>query len=165
MPVIYLRLGSKGQPEKNLRLGVRELAERFNVLRVSAVYRNEAVGFDGEDFLNAVVVAETDMTVDEVCRACDDIHKLAGRRRGKDAFVSRTLDIDLLLYGNEIIESRRVPRSDVLEYAFVLRPLAEIAPDLRHPVSGRPMAQHWADFDQGSHPLTEEFMILLNGDA
>jgi 2-amino-4-hydroxy-6-hydroxymethyldihydropteridine diphosphokinase len=165
MPIIYLGLGSNLQPEKNLRLGVRELAARFNVLRVSAVYRNKAVGFDGEDFLNAVVVAETDLTADEVCRACDDIHELAGRRRGTDAFVSRTLDIDLLLYGDEIIESRKVPRSDVLEYAFVLRPLAEIAPDLLHPVSGRPMAQHWADFDQGSHPLTEEFVILLNGDA
>lgn len=165
MPVIFLGLGSNLQPEKNLPLGVRELAQRFVLLKVSPVYRNQAVGFDGEDFLNAVVSASTDMTVDEVCRTCEEIHDLAGRQRDKGAFVSRTLDIDLLLYGQDIIEARHVPRRDILSYSFVLRPLAEIAPDLVHPETGKSMAQHWSEFDQNSHDLKEESLILLNDSA
>ena len=165
MPLIYLGLGSNLQPAKNLRLGVCELAKRLELLEVSPVYRNKAVGFDGDDFLNAVVAARTEMTVDEVCRCCEEIHDIAGRRRGNDAFVSRTLDIDLLLYGQEIIERRHVPRDDVLEYSFVLRPLADIAPDLRHPETGKTMVQHWAEFDQNSHELREEPMILSNDDC
>ena len=85
--------------------------------------------------------------------------------RGSDAFVSRTLDIDLLLYGDACLPEQRVPRRDVLEYSFVLRPLAELAPDFRHPETGRTMAEHWADFDSSQHPLTQTGLILLNDGA
>lgn len=163
MPVVYLGLGSNTQPDHHLPLGVAELARRFTLVAVSSVYRNAAVGFDGPEFLNAVAGVKTEMTIASITRELNDIHDLAGRRRGKSAYESRTLDIDLLLYGDAVVPEWRVPRADVLEYSFVLRPLAEIAPDLRHPVTGKTMAAHWSEFDQALHPLREDSLILSNG--
>ncbi len=87
---------------------------------------------------------------------------MAGRQRGEEKFSSRPLDIDLLLYGNQVIDSPplRIPRADILEYAFVLRPLAELAPELVHPLTGRKLADHWREFDQASQPLTPVADIL-----
>lgn len=162
MSIVYLGLGSNSQPEENLRLCARELRRRFNVLSISPVYRNKAIGFDGEDFLNAVACVETTMSPTEVCHELEEIHALSGRERGQSAFVSRTLDIDLLLYDDLIIDEPpvRVPREDVLDYAFVLGPLAEIAPDYVHPVTGRPIASHWAEFEPDPAALSKRDLIL-----
>ena len=162
MPDVYLGLGSNVMPEDNLRLAVSELADRFVLKSVSPVYRNAPVGFDGDDFLNAVVLVETDMPALAVCGELEQIHDLAGRKRGTDSFVSRTLDIDLLLYGSDIVDESpvRVPRDDILRYSFVLRPLADIAPDLRHPVTQRTMAEHWAAFDAAGHRLVDDSLDL-----
>jgi 2-amino-4-hydroxy-6-hydroxymethyldihydropteridine diphosphokinase len=162
MAVVYLSLGSNLRPEANLRLAIDELGKRFRLTAVSRVYRNEAVGFEAEEFLNAVACVETDMSPLQVCMELDAIHDKAGRERGGDMFVSRTLDIDLLLYDQEVIEKYpvRVPRADVLKYSFVLGPLAEIAPELIHPVSGQKIAEHWLAFDVDSHPLHREDFIL-----
>lgn len=162
MSIVYLGLGSNNQPEENLRLCAVELRRRFSVLSISPVYRNKAIGFDGEDFLNAVACVETAMSPTEVCHELEEIHALSGRERGESAFVSRTLDIDLLLYDDLIIDEPpvRVPRGDVLDYAFVLGPLAEIAPDYVHPTTGRPIAAHWAEFEPGPAPLSKQDLIL-----
>jgi len=161
MPLVYLGLGSNTKPALNLRLGVRELARRFDLVDVSRVYRNSALGFEGADFLNAVASIETDMEVSLIADELNAIHDIAGRVRGDTAFVSRTLDIDLLMYGDAVIPEWRIPRPDVLGYSFVLRPMSEIAPDLRHPVTGKTMDAHWTEFDQDLHPLDEVPLILL----
>jgi 2-amino-4-hydroxy-6-hydroxymethyldihydropteridine diphosphokinase len=155
VPAVYLGLGSNVDAENNLRLAVRELRSRFGDLGVSAVYRSRAVGFEGPDFLNLVVRCRTDMPALDLLARIDEIHDRAGRGRGDDRFASRPLDIDLLMYGDAVMILRplRIPREDILEYAFVLRPLAELEPALVHPVTGRTMAQHWDEFDDRGQPL------------
>lgn len=155
MTTVYLGLGSNIRPEENLSLGVRELRRRYGDLEISRVYRSTAVGFEGDDFLNLVVSLRSQDSPSEICREIERLHKLAGRDRSEEKWSSRTLDIDLLLYGELIKDESpvRVPRSDVLEYSFVLRPLAELAPDLIHPVTGKTMLQHWQAFDADTQPL------------
>lgn len=162
MPVVYLGLGSNLEPESNLRLAAQELRRRFPLRKLSAVYRSAAIGFDGDDFLNAVACIETTMTPLDLHAELELIHDAAGRQRSATRFISRRLDIDLLLYDRLIVAAPplRIPRQDVLEYSFVLRPLAEIAADYRHPVSGRTLRHHWAEFDPASHPLTAVDLAL-----
>ena len=162
MSLIYLGLGSNIEPEKNLGRAVRELRDKYGNLQVSAVYRSAAVGFEGDDFLNLVVGLRSEDEPLEICEEIERLHNLVGRKRGSDKWAARPLDIDLLLYNDDVIDERpvRVPRSDILEYSFVLRPLAEIAPELVHPVTGRTMLEHWNEFDAASHPLELVGIIL-----
>ena len=162
MASVYLGLGSNIAPEENLALGVRELEYAYGDLRLSNVYQSAAVGFDGPDFLNLVVGLESNDSPRSINERIESIHDKAGRDRGSDRYASRPLDIDLLLYDDLIVdeEGLRLPRSDVLEYGFVLRPLAEVAPTLRHPESGRTMAEHWAEFDNTRQPLRRVDGIL-----
>ena len=162
MSVVYLGLGSNLDPETNLKLGVRELASRFELRRVSSVYRNPPVGFDGDDFLNAVACAETALSPEAVGEELERIHAIAGRERRGHSFASRTLDIDLLMYDDVVSEALKLPRKDILAYSFVLGPIAEIAPDLIHPVTGRTMSAHWSEMGPDAHPLEREAVILSN---
>jgi len=152
---VYVSAGSNVAPEENLRLACRELARRFGPLGSSGVYRNPPVGFAGDDFLNLVLRFRTTEAPAAVVAELERLHALAGRIRGQARFAPRTLDLDLLLYGDAVIPAGgiRVPREDILKYGFVLGPLAELAPELRHPVTGRTMAEMWAGFDQARHPL------------
>ena len=162
MAAVYLGLGSNMDAENNLRLAIRELRRVFGELIVSPVYRSAPLGFDGPDFLNLVVGVETEAGPLDVLEQIERIHEMAGRKRGSDKYSSRPLDIDLLLYGDRVDPepSLRLPRRDVLEYSFVLRPLGDIAPRLVHPVTGRKIAEHWRDFDVDSHPLTPVELVL-----
>ena len=162
MATVYLGLGSNIDAERNLRLAVGELRHLYGELTVSPVYRSRAVGFDGPDFLNLVVALSTDATPLEVLNEIERIHQLAGRSRGPDKYGSRPLDIDLLLYGDMIDPEPplRLPRADILEYGFMLRPLADIAPALVHPITGRGIAEHWRDFDVESDALTRVDVAL-----
>ena len=167
MARVYLGLGSNVEPQKYLRLGIAELGKRFGVLELSSIYRNAALGFEGDEFLNLVVGLDTDASPADVYASLEEIHALARRRRA-GRFAARTLDIDLLLYGNLILHEPplQVPRSDILEYSFVLGPLAEIAPNLRHPETGRLITEHWAEYDKDSHPLTATRVLLQdNGES
>jgi 2-amino-4-hydroxy-6-hydroxymethyldihydropteridine diphosphokinase len=159
---VYLGLGSNIAPEENLRLGIRELQHHYGALTISNVYRSKSVGFDGPDFLNAVVGFESGDSPASINELIESIHDKAGRCRGSDRYSSRPLDIDLLLYDDRVIDDGRLhlPRADVLEYGFVLGPLAEIAPDLVHPETGVSIAAHWAEFDKTQNPLTRVDGIL-----
>lgn len=162
MATVYVGLGSNIDPENNLHIGIRELRERFGELRISAVYRSAAVGFEGDDFLNLVAAFESDKSPLVICEQIELIHNLTGRDRQSGKWESRPLDIDLLLYNDLVMDEQsvRVPRKDVLEYSFVLRPLAELAPDLVHPVTGKTMLEHWQKFDAASHPLDVVGVII-----
>lgn len=151
--VVFISAGSNIEPARHLRFAVTALRERFGPLLVSPVYRSRAVGFEGDDFLNLIIGFSTREPARVVVNELERLHGEAGRVRGPEPFSSRTLDLDLILYGDEVIGELRVPRPDILEYSFVLGPLADVAPDLRHPVTGRTMAELWAGFDKSRQPI------------
>ena len=141
----YLSLGSNVDPERHLAQAVDELRERFGDVVVSSFLRTPAVGFDGPDFVNAAAIVETDLPIVELdawLHALEDAH---GRRRDVPRFSDRPLDIDIVFFDDLVFRgpgNLQVPRPE-LQHAFVLRPLAEIAPDFRDPVSGKTLAELW----------------------
>jgi 2-amino-4-hydroxy-6-hydroxymethyldihydropteridine diphosphokinase len=142
MPVVYVGCGSNIEPDSNLRWAIAEMRKRFGEIVCSTAYRSPAFGFTGPDFLNLVVAFESEAGPDAVEAVLSALENARGRadvERGG----SRTLDLDLLLYGQRVDASRRLPRADILEYSFVLAPMAEIAPTLAHPVTGCSMQSAW----------------------
>ncbi|MEV8520667.1 2-amino-4-hydroxy-6-hydroxymethyldihydropteridine diphosphokinase [Dyella marensis] len=158
MARVYLSLGSNLQPQRYLRAALDELRARFGAIEVSPAYRSKAVGFDGPDFVNLAVGLDTELApeaLNEWLHALEDRH---GRRRDVPRYADRTLDVDIVLYDDLVRQGAGhldIPRKE-LQHAFVLRPIADIAPGLRHPVDGRSMAELWAAFPVASEPLTVE---------
>lgn len=142
MHCIYISLGSNIEPEANIPSALSALADTFKVSSVSPVYRSPAVGMEGDDFLNAAVGAETTDPIDDVVQKLRHIEDQHGRNRTESRFTSRSLDLDLLLFDDAVINEAdiQLPRSDITEFAFVLKPLVDIAAQLIHPVSGESMA-------------------------
>ena len=151
----WLSLGSNIERAANLRAAVAALRRRFGPLVLSPVYESEAVGFDGDPFYNMVVGLESELPVTELDRFLHRLEARQGRRRDGDRFAPRTLDLDLLTYGEGPLQEGdiRLPRSEILDYAFVLRPLADVAGDERHPLDGRRYRELWAAFDRPDQRL------------
>lgn len=145
MGLALLSLGSNIDARRHLDLAVAALRERFGEVRVSACYRTPAVGFVGDDFLNAAAALNTELgprELDAWLHALEDAH---GRRRDVPRFSSRTLDVDLVYYDDQVLKgpgNLEIPRPE-LKHAFVLGPLAEIAPGFVDPVQGRTLAALW----------------------
>lgn len=146
----WLSLGSNQAPGRHLAAALDALARAFGPLQVSPAYRSAAVGFDGPAFVNLAVGLDTDLdpvALDAWLHALEDRH---GRRRDVPRFSSRTLDVDLVLYDDVVLRgpgNLELPRRDLVAQAFVLRPMADIAPGVVHPVLGRTLAGLWRDFD------------------
>jgi 2-amino-4-hydroxy-6-hydroxymethyldihydropteridine diphosphokinase len=163
----YLSLGSNIDAERWLGAAVRELRARFGEIDVSPVYRSAAVGFDGPDFLNLAVAIDSDLApeaLNDWLHALEDRH---GRIRGGARYGSRTLDVDIVLYDDLVLSGKgnlKLPRGE-LRHAFVLKPMADIAPSVRHPVDGRTMAELWAVFPQASEPLTLDAAVTRAVDS
>jgi 2-amino-4-hydroxy-6-hydroxymethyldihydropteridine diphosphokinase len=158
MARVYLSLGSNLEPHRYLPAAIAELRARFGELSVSPAYRSKSVGFDGADFVNLAVGLDTDLppeALNDWLHALEDRH---GRRRDVPRYADRTLDVDIVFYDALVLDGPghlQVPRKE-LRHAFVLRPIADIAPALRHPVSGLSMAELWAAFPAASEPLQVE---------
>ena len=120
------------------------------------------MGFHGDDFLNLVVGLDCDDSPVDIHGEIEIIHKLAGRERSSERYASRPLDIDLLLYDDLVAEfpAFKLPRDDVLDYSFVLRPLADLEPALKHPLTGRTISEHWQAFDADRQRLQPVRVIL-----
>ena len=152
----YLSLGSNVRPEANLASALRALHERFGALLVSPIYRTAAIGFDGPDFLNAAAILDSDLDVSALndwLHALEDAH---GRDRNGPRFGDRPLDIDIVFYDDLVTAgpgNLRLPRPE-LKHAFVLKPLADIAPGFVDPVSGKTLAELWAQSPERGLPLT-----------
>ena len=155
MPEVFVGIGSNVRPEAHVQLALNELESRFAPIIVSPIYRNPAVGFDGADFLNLVVGFITVMKVPALMEVLHELERRCGRQRSEERWGPRTLDLDLLIYGEDVRDAPPIPRADVLKRAFVLRPLADIAPENRHPVNGKTFAELWACFPGESGSLSE----------
>lgn len=156
MARVYLSLGSNVAPQRYLNAALTELRARFGAIAVSPAYRNKAVGYDGPDFVNLAVGLDTDLEAEALNDWLHQLEDRHGRRRDVPRYSDRTLDVDIVLFGEQVIDGPghlRIPRKE-LQYAFVLKPLADIAPQARHPVSGQSMAALWAAFPQEREPLT-----------
>jgi 2-amino-4-hydroxy-6-hydroxymethyldihydropteridine diphosphokinase len=134
MPEVFIGAGSNADPERRLHRALAELERRFGSLRCSNVVRGPAVGVRAADYLNVVVVTQTERAVDSVRAELRALETLAGRTRADPAVCE--LDLDLLVYGRRVDAERRLPRPGLFALPFVLVPLAELAPDLVHPVTG-----------------------------
>jgi len=148
MPRVYVSIGSNIDREHNIRGALNELESSFAPLTLSNVYETEAIGFDGDAFYNLVVGFDSDKSIDELKKEFDRIEKRYGRTAESRRFAPRTLDLDLLLYGDVVDHTGKhdIPRKEINEYAFVLLPLSEIAGNETHPVSGDRYADMWANF-------------------
>ena len=154
MTRIYISLGSNIERERHIRAGLDALQTEFGELQVSRVFESEAVGFNGRPFYNLVVGADTELPLATLCQRLRAMEFAHGREPDAKKFAPRTLDLDLLLYGELVCETPLVlPRGEILTNAFVLWPLAELAPGLRHPIDGRTMYELWECYDKASQQL------------
>ena len=150
----YVGLGSNVDAERHLADAVEALKDYVGAVALSSTYRNPAVGFDGDDFLNLVLWLHSEAGPGALKEILSGIEQRAGRARAGLGPGPRTLDLDLLLYGSLIEAPLRLPHADVLKYSFVLRPLAELAPSLVHPITGITVAESWQEMALTNPPLT-----------
>lgn len=150
MATVYVSIGSNINREHHIKESLKALNRRFATLTISNVYDCEPVGFEGDNFLNLVVGFESDLSVAELVKVLYQIERENGRRRETKEYASRTLDIDILLYDNQVgtIDGVELPRGEIIEYAFVLRPLVDVAAQERHPTLSMSFQQIWNNFDQ-----------------
>jgi 2-amino-4-hydroxy-6-hydroxymethyldihydropteridine diphosphokinase len=152
---VYVSIGSNIERERNIQGALAALGQSFGALQQSRIYETQAVGFDGDPFYNLVVGFDTEQTPQQVAAVLSRIEDAHGRDRRSGKFSSRTLDLDLLLYDDRVLDEAglHLPRKEILEYAFVLKPLAEIAGNAKHPVTGFTFAAHWDQFDPTAQPM------------
>lgn len=166
MTTAYVGIGSNLDPAANVPGGIAALEETFESVRCSTVYQTEPVGFEGPPFYNLVAEIATACDLETVVARLRAIEDRFGRERPTGAgeaaaFNSRTLDLDLLLFGDRVTDQPvPLPRRDVTEYAFVLGPLAELAPEARHPTLGRTFAELWAEFPAAEAAGMEAVEVL-----
>ena len=158
---VYIGIGSNIEPEKNFKTVYQLLKEAYPAIKFSRKFQSEAVGFTGDDFHNSVAT----FTVDAVNSAAEQelnrtlialkaIENQMGRIRGDKKFAARVIDIDILLFGDLICEKPiQLPRGEILENAYVLCPLSELAPNLVHPVENKSYSELWRAFDKKQQKL------------
>lgn len=155
MTRIYISLGSNIERDRHIRAGLDALHAEFGALTVSRVFESAAVGFNGPPFYNLVVGADTALPLPTLCQRLRAMEFAHGREPDAKKFAPRTLDLDLLLYGDLVCETPvALPRGEILTNAFVLWPLAELAPQLRHPSDGRTLGALWDAYDKASQQLS-----------
>jgi 2-amino-4-hydroxy-6-hydroxymethyldihydropteridine diphosphokinase len=155
MPQVFVSIGSNIDRENNIRGALCELRTHYGSLTLSRVYESKAEGFTGDNFYNLVVTFDTSKTIEQIKENLRRIEMQFGRERTGHRHGSRTLDLDLLLYGDVVRHDGTInlPHPDIGRYAFVLGPLAEIAPRRRHPETGQSLAQMWEKFEKSGQKI------------
>ncbi|MDG2141471.1 MAG: 2-amino-4-hydroxy-6-hydroxymethyldihydropteridine diphosphokinase [Gammaproteobacteria bacterium] len=162
MTLLVLSLGSNIEAPKNTKMAIMALREKFGTLAISTIYESESVGFSGNNFLNSVVSVETDFPLQGISDYLKNLESYLGRKRTKSRFSDRTIDIDILLFGDSTGQEcgLELPRGEILCNAFILRPLAELHPELEHSKIGVSYKSLWKGFakdDQKLQPTNLRF--------
>ncbi len=155
---VYVSLGSNIERQLHIHYGLRQLTRAFTTIIVSSIYESPAQGFKGPAFYNMVVGFDTELTITELKSKLHHIELSCGRNAETQSFVSRTLDIDILLYGDliEYCRDYEIPRSDIVKYDFVLCPLAEVAGQAYHPQLKLSYADLWHSFNKKTSTLKKK---------
>jgi len=155
VPSVYVAAGSNVAPERNLASALEQIRREFRDARFSPWYRNRAVGFEGDDFINLVAGFETELPVHAVLERLRAIEAHCGRPPGAPRWAPRAMDLDVLLYGDLICDEPglKLPRPDLLRRAYMLGPLAALAPQVVHPTQHLTIGELWQRFDRDAHPL------------
>lgn len=149
MANITLGIGSNIAREENICSGLKILSKQFESVSLSPVYESRAVGFDGSNFFNMVMSLTSDMPLGELASFLRELEACHGRKKNAKKYSSRFLDVDILTYDNWVgnFDGIILPREEILLHAFVLKPLADVVPNLVHPVVGQSFATLWHNFN------------------
>ncbi len=155
MTQVLVAAGSNVDPEANLRRALAVLARSYPELASSRAYRNAAVGFEGDDFINLVLALDTDEDVATVLGRLHAAEAACGRARDAPKWAPRSMDLDVLLFGDRVCEQPGLvlPRPDLVRRAYMLGPAAEVAPGTVHPTLGLTLAELWRRFPRQAHAL------------
>jgi len=159
MNLVHLNIGSNQNRQTNIRLAIESLELHFSDIVLSSLFESPSEGFKGNDFYNVGVNITTLKTTNEVVDILRDIENSLGRDRSLPKFSSRIIDLDLVLYGGIIDETLNVPRKDILKYAFVLAPLAELNPQEIHPLEGTSYHSLWKTFQSEQDFILRQYNI------
>ena len=159
MSLVHLNIGSNQNRHSNIRLAIQSLEQCFSDIVLSSLFESPSEGFKGNDFYNVGVNITTSKTTNEVVDILRDIENSLGRDRSLPKFSSRMIDLDLVLYGGIIDDSLNVPRKDILKYAFVLAPLAELNPEEIHPLEGTSYQSLWKTFQSEQDFILRQYNI------
>ena len=152
---VFVAAGSNVDPAEHLSIALAELERVYPTLRVSPAYRNQAVGFEGDDFINLVVGFDTDDPIERVRERLQAVEEKCGRPRSAPRWAPRTMDLDILLYGDSVSDEPGlvVPRPDLVRRPYMLKPMVDLAPDLVHPTLGKTLRALWSELDCGDHAM------------
>ncbi|MBA6254080.1 MULTISPECIES: 2-amino-4-hydroxy-6-hydroxymethyldihydropteridine diphosphokinase [unclassified Colwellia] len=155
MARLYISLGSNVDRQHYLQTGLTALEALLGELTLSSLFASKAVGFDGAEFYNMVIGATTELNIVQVAKALREIEFTNGREIDAKKYSPRTLDLDLLLFDDLVLDTpAQIPRAEITENAFVLWPLAEVAPDLKHPILKKSYQQLWQAYDKTQQQIT-----------
>lgn len=144
MITVYLGIGSNVDREHHIEHAVSLLHSLGEQIKLSTIYQSEAVGFKSEPFYNLVLEMKTALNLQDFSLALREIEFHCGRDSQAKKFEARTIDLDILLFGDAVSDSKpELPRSDIYRYPFVIQPLYELCPELILPNDGRTVRAVW----------------------
>lgn len=162
---VFVAAGSNLEPEKHLVRACAEIKHSWHDAVFSRAYGNVAVGFDGPDFINLVLGFTTAQPLDAVIARLRAIETQCGRPRYAAKWASRTMDLDVLLFGDRVEKTSdyTLPRPDLLKRPYMLGPLAEIAADVVHPTANKTIGRLWEEFDRDGHAMNPVALEMVSG--
>lgn len=165
MPRVFVSVGSNIEPEKNVREALKKLKDHVRVKAISTFYLNDADGREDQDqFYNGVIEIDTDLHPTELRELI--LHRIEdelGRERTEDKFAARTMDLDVLVYGDLVGQAGDLvlPEPEIQHRAFLAVPLAELAPDMELPSTGKTMKEVAESFAEYPMETLNEYTEML----